>query len=817
MKKAFTLKSILPYVLVIFGFLFFNFLYFSPVLGGKTLSMHDINMVSGGARELQDFHAKTGEWAWWTNSMFGGMPGFMVAAGYPYSLSSKIGGFITASLPIPVNVIFLMMVGFFIFMKSLNKNIYIAFLASLAYGFGTYNLLFIEAGHVSKILALAYGPALLAGFVYVFKGRYLLGTLLTSLFLALELYANHLQITYYFVFVLAAYSGFELLNILKAGRTKDLGKIILSFAIAFSIGIGMNAERLWNTLVYAKETTRGVSELSQTKAGSSGLDRDYAFGWSYGINETFNLLVPNLMGGGSAGALNKSSETYKSLTQGGVEAGQAEQFIQQLPLYFGNQAITSGPSYSGIVIIFLFLLGLLISRGSFKWIIFGLTCLFLALSWGSNFPAFNNPFYDLVPGYNKFRAVTMILTVVHFLLVWGAANTLSDLIKPENDWTFLKKKVGISLAIVVAMMLVGYLSVNFSGPNDQAFKTSLGQSLGPDFAQRILISLQNDRADLAQSDILRGFILVALALALILAYKTNKLAMRVFGGLMILLVAFDMIGVGKRYFNNDDFVSKSQAKVVFEPLAADLEILKDADPNYRVMNLTTSFTQDARDSYFHKSMGGYHGAKLKKTQELIDGPLLKDGQLNLPIINMFNTKYLIVNGPTNTPIAQRNPEALGNAWFVDSLLVVKNADEELKALERFQPKTTAYTQVNQNLKSKFYSPDANNSIKLTQYAPNALHYSSNAKTEQFAVFSEVFYRGNKDWKSYIDGKEVSHVKVNYLLRGMEIPAGKHEIKFEFKPESVAKGQYIDLAASVGLALLLIGVAVGFRKNTTTKS
>ncbi|WP_341226538.1 hypothetical protein [uncultured Arcticibacterium sp.] len=803
MKNKFDLKSSLPYVLAILFFLLVTMSYFSPLLSGKTLSMHDTNMAGGAAKELNDFHEQTGEWAWWTNSMFGGMPGYMITGAYPNSLTSRLGGFLSVMLPVPSGTIFLMMVGFFIFMISLRRNIWVSVIGSIAYALGTYNMLYLEAGHVSKILALAYGPALMAGFIYVFRGKYLLGTFLTALFLGLELYANHLQITYYFMLILIAYSIYESVKIIQAKQLNLFPKIALSFAIALCIGVGMNSMRLWNNITYSSETTRGKTELQNSTAGNNGLDRSYAFGWSYGIDETFNLIVPDLMGGGSAGALSENSEVYKTLNSGGVDPGAAKQFIRQLPLYHGDQSVTSGPSYSGIIVFFLFLLGLFISKGKLKWLIAGLTGLFIVLSWGSNFPVFNNVFFDTFPGYNKFRAVTMILTLVHFLLVWGAANTLSDLLKTEFSWGSLKKPIYTTAGIIVGLMFLGYFMVDFNAPRDQNFIASLSQSLGNDFAQRLLNALREDRSSMALNDIYRGLVLLALTIGAIFLLKKNKISNVVFGIIAVALVLFDFISVDKRYFNNSDFETKRFNKETFQATAADQQILADKDPNFRVINLTTGFWSDARDSYFHKSIGGYHGAKLKKIQELYEYQMIKDGRLNMPILNMLNTKYFINNGPENTPIAQQNPEALGNAWFVDTLKVVPTADEELASLgEGFTPSEEAVTQKSFFPETKAYQKDSSSSISLTSYTPNKLVYASSANNEGFAVFSEVFYRGNRDWFSYIDGKPVDHLKVNYVLRGLEVPAGKHEIIFEFKPKSVKSGKMIDLVASVGLILLL---------------
>lgn len=813
MKKKIDFRSYVPYILAILLFLIVTMSYFSPLMNGKMLSMHDTNMAGAAAKELNDFHTETGEWAWWTNSTFGGMPGYMIAGGYPNSLSSKIGSFFYNLLPIPASPIFLMMVGFFIFMISLKRNIWVSIIASIAYALGTYNFLYLEAGHVSKILALAYGPALMAGFIYVFRGKYLLGTLLTSLFLSLELYANHLQITYYFMLILIAYLLYELAKIFKEGRVDSIPKIAVSFLVSLLIGVGMNSERLWNNITYSAETTRGKTELTNSTAGNNGLDRSYAFGWSYGIDETFNLIVPDLMGGGSSGSLSESSELFKTLSSGGIEIGTARQFIKQLPLYHGNQSFTTGPSYSGVLIFFLFLLGFFISKGKLKWLIAGLASLFVVLSWGSNFPLFNNVFYDNFPGYNKFRAVTMCLVIVHFLLVWGASNTLSELLKNELDWNKIKKPIYYSLGVITGLMFLGYFLVDFNSPRDSSFVSNLSQSLGNDFAQRLLNALRDDRSSMALSDIYRGLLLIGLAFTALYLLAKTKISKTVFGLIALVLITFDFVTVNKRYFNNSDFQTKRRNQQTFQPTAADQQVLADSDPNFKVINLTTSFWSDARDSYFHKSIGGYHGAKLKKTQELYEYQMIKDGRLNMPVLNMLNIKYFINNGPKNTPQAQLNAEALGNAWFVDSLKVVPSADQELASLgEGFKPSEVAITQEHFVSQSRVYYSNDSSQIILTSYAPNKLVYKSTSSANQFAVFSEIFYRGNKDWISFIDGQQTDHIKVNYVLRGLEVPAGQHEIVFEFKPKSVEYGKVIDLVASIGLVLVFgTFIFASFRK------
>jgi hypothetical protein len=819
MKTSFSFKSLIPDLLALTIFLFFVFIYFSPLLQGKVLSMHDIDMASGAAQELKDFHEKTGRWAWWTNSMFGGMPGYMIAGGYDYNLVAKIGSFLNKLLPVPANLFFLLMTGFYVLARILRLPFWGAVACSVAYAFGTYNLLYTEAGHISKVLALAFIPGLLGGFVLIFRKNYLFGAFVTALFMGLELYANHLQITYYFFFVLLAFGVYKVVECVRSGEYGHIIKSAATILIAIIIGVGMHTQRLWSNYVYSKETIRGKSELTQTESGKTGLDKDYAFAWSYGISETFNLIIPDLMGGGSVGALDQKSSTYKVLTANGVPAAGADQFIQNLPLYHGPQSFTSGPAYVGIVVFFFFVLGLFILKSRWKWVHLGVVIFLILLSWGNHLPSLNYLLFDHFPGYNKFRAVSMILTVVHFMLVWGAAYTINELmITNSKDFKLLKRPVLYTFIVISGLFLIGYLSVNFVGIRDAGLADSLKGSLGENITNQVIAALRDDRASMALGDIIRGLVFTLFAAALVFLFSTQKINVKIAGILLVVLFAADLIPVGKRYFNNDDFEPKYRSTAGrFEPNAADIEILKDQSPDYRVLNLATSsgFMSDARDSYFHKSLGGYHGAKLKKYNELVTEQMIKDGRLNIGIINMLNTKYFIVNGPSGEQ-AQLNPEALGNAWFVDSLISVPGADEELVLTGEINTSNTAVTQNSFVSENRMYPNDSSSVIRLVSYEPDRLVYNSDNKDTQFAVFSEIYYRGNDDWKSYIDGKETPHIKVNYVLRGMEIPSGKHEIVFEFKPKSVYAGRNYDLVFSVGfLALGLAGFYYSFRKKSKT--
>ncbi|MGR3809227.1 YfhO family protein [Jiulongibacter sp. NS-SX5] len=799
-------QKIIAVVIALLCFLAFTFGYFSPLLSGKVLSMHDINMASGAAQEVKEFHDKTGEWPWWTNSMFGGMPAFMILGGYDFSLTSYIGSFLYNVLPNPANVFLLLMCVFYFLMRTLKIENLVSILSSIAFAFGTYNLVFTEAGHISKIMALAFLPGILAGLIYVFRGKYLLGILVTTVFLGLEIHANHLQVTYYFLFILTVYVLYSVSDILKRKEYKKLNKVLLSFCSILILGVGMNVQRLWSTLEYTKETTRGVSELTREKDNSKGLTKDYAFSWSYGIAETLNLMVPNLMGGSSIGSLDEDSETYRVLTSKGVDRTNALAFVSNLPLYHGDQSSTAGPAYSGIIVIFLFILGLFILPGKWKWFHLGTVFLLIFMSWGSNLPSLNYFLFDYFPGYNKFRAVSMILILVHFMLVWGAGVTLNNLIKEKLDPSKIKMPLVYSLAIVFGLCLIGYLGVDYISLRDDSLLQSLSPSLGQDFAGQVIASLRDDRASMALSDIIRGLFLILITILFVFLFISSRIKPIVFSILILTLCSFDLISVGKRYFNNDDFQSKFKVNSqTFEPTAADQTILQDDELNFRVLNLASpsGFMSDARDSYYHKSLGGYHGSKLMKYNELVENEMIKDGRLNMGVINMLNTKYLIQNSE-NGLVANLNTGRLGNAWFVDSLLVVENANEELQKTGSMDLSKTAVVVDEFLSESKSYSTDSNSTVELITYEPNRLSYKTQSSENGFVVFSEIFYRGNKDWKSYIDGREVSHYRVNYVLRGLEVPSGEHEVVFEFKPNSIAKGKFVDLISSV-LTVVLFGV------------
>ncbi|MGA0558839.1 YfhO family protein [Larkinella sp. VNQ87] len=831
-------KRFLPHLIAVLGFALLAVIYCSPVLKGKRLNQHDIIQSVAAGREVVDYHKETGEWAWWTNSMFGGMPAYMISGDYPTSLTHKLGQYINLLLPDPANYIWLLMIGGYVLMLALGANVWLSAVGAVAYSFASYHLLSLEAGHVSKILALAYAPGIVAGVVMALRGRYLAGAALTALFLGLELYANHVQITYYLAIGLVIYVLIESVAAIREGRVRPLVLSLSSLAVAALLAVGTHTTRLWNAADYVTVTTRGKSELTITPKSETGapaasgtntedgLGKDYAFQYSYGIGETFTLLIPNYAGGPSVGSLSTDSETYKKMTGIGVDPTMAQQFVQQLPLYHGNLYSQTGPAYAGAIVIFLFVLGLLIVPGRLKWWALAIALLFIGWAWGKNLPALNYTFFDYFPGFNKFRAVTMTLTLAQLPLVLLGILALKQIVDKKLTAAQLNRPLLISLGITAGlsllMALLPTVFQSFRGANDEAFAGSLEQGLqNKDLANQVMAAIVDDRIGMLRSDAFRSAILILLVGGLIWLYVRDRIKPAIFYPVLLALVIFDLFGIDKRYFNNDDFVNKQAIQETITPTPADEQILADKSLDFRVLDLTTSFMSDAKASYFHKSLGGYHAAKMRRYQELAEFQIYRNLRENpttpnaYNVINMLNTKYFLTQ-PQSTnpqqapgpPTAQMNPGALGNAWFVENYKLVPNANAEMQALDSLDTRRSAV--VDQRFAGQLNGltirPDSANSIRLTSYKPNELTYESNATSEQLAVFSEIYYNVRDEWKATIDGKEVPHLRANYVLRAMRIPPGKHTIVFKFDPISIRVGKVVDLISSL-LIIAFIGTAV----------
>lgn len=825
MKQLLTWQRIWPHIVSILAFVILSVLYFSPVMEGKVLRQYDDIQAKAAAREVQQYHEKTGEWSGWTNSMFGGMPAYHVVGDYPTSLPTKIGQTVNKMLPAPANYILTGLISAYILLLVLGVNRFLSFIGAIAFAFATFSLVSIEAGHVSKMIAINYSPGVIAGVILAFrKNKWIAGSAVTALFFGLQLYGNHIQITYYLGIGLFIYVLIEAVHLIKGGEINRLVKTLAGLGIACLIAVGTHTTRLWTSMEYAKETTRGKSELSNTispehKSGQDGLDKAYAFNWSYGIGETLTLLIPNFHGGASQGSLSTSSETYQVMVSRGVDANMARQFISALPLYWGDQPGTSGPAYAGAMVCFLFVLGLILIKGPFKQWIFITTILYIVWSWGKNMAFVNYLFFDYFPMFNKFRAVTMVLALAQLLMVILALYTLNEIFRKKFTWKQLLKPLTISLGITGGLCAIFAIApgifFSFQAAGDAQLLEGLFQSTQDrNFAQVIVNAIQTDRGSLLRTDAFRSLILILITAGIIWLWVNDKIKPVLAYSTLTVLVIFDYFGVDKRYLNNDDFVSKAVAQNVLTPTPADEIILADPAPNFRVLDMTRSTFNNAEASYFHKSIGGYHGAKLRRYQELIENQIAK-ANANPGILDMLNTKYILAPDEKGQPMAQLNPGAMGNAWFVDDYFLVENADAEMAALDTLNPVKTAVLdkRFGPAVEGLTIQSDSVSHITLVDYKPNQLTYEYEATSEKLAVFSEIYYNIDNDWKVTIDGQAVSLLRANYVLRALRLPSGKHSVVFKFEPKSLSTGHSIDLAGSILLVVLLGGaVFLNLRKQ-----
>ncbi len=802
--QKFNFKQILPHVVAVVLFLIISYAYFYPQLQGKVLLQSDMRNFYGMSKEILDYKAATGEQALWTNSMFGGMPAYLISVEFNHNLFINVLRVFMAICDRPANFVFVSLLGFYIALLIFKVKPWLAIAGSVAFAFSTYFFIIIDAGHSSKASALAYMAPIVAGVYMAYNRKILLGSLLMGFFLAVQLFINHLQITYYTFLIILVFGIFQFISSFKEKQLLRFLKATGALAFAAGLAVGSNASSIMLTYEWGKDSMRGESELTITEKNNktTGLDKDYATSWSYGKAETMTLLIPNFFGGSSSGELSTSSETYNLLKQSYGE--NAKQVIKHLPIYWGDQPFTSGPVYVGAILMFLFVLGLFIVKGQLKWWLLTITILSIFLAWGRNFMWFSDIFFDYFPGYNKFRTVSMILVIAEFAIPLLAILGLKKIMDKEITKEQLMKPFKYSLIIVgsvtLLFALLPGLFFDFSSPNDKELQSS-----------GILPALMQDRESLLRTDAFRSLVFILLTAGLIYAFIIDKLKSGYFYIILTLLIMIDLWPITKRYMSSDAFVTKLEAKSPFKPTQADLDILQDKDPDFRVINLAANTFNDASTSYFHKSIGGYHGAKMKRYQELIEYHISKN---NREVWNMLNTKYFIIPVKDQAPKAVQNPDALGNAWFVKSYRMVANADEEIKALEKFSAKNEAI--VDKRFADKInglqINYDSTASIKLISYKPNALIYDTKATTDQLAVFSEIYYA--KGWNTFIDGTPAQHFRADYVLRSMRVPAGNHKIEFKFQPKSYDTGNKISLASSALLLLLLVGVFV--KENFLTK-
>ncbi|MCP9767655.1 hypothetical protein EGI22_07000 [Lacihabitans sp. LS3-19] len=816
MKNILFKRSHLSHLLAITIFILLSVGFMNPILSGKTLQQSDTYQMHAVQSEIRKFGQENhGEYTGWTNSMFGGMPTYFVGGDYSEGVFVKVQPFIYNLFSQQGTFIFLYLLGAYLLLIALGVKTIPAIIGSLGYAFFSYNILIIEAGHLAKVYALAFLPIMVAGLVWGFRGKPWLGAAVFSLGLGLELNANHFQITYYSAFIIGVLAVFELVRAIKS---KHLNNFLIASGLSLVLGllvVGTNTSRLWTSTDYAKYTMRGGSDL-KSKGPNQGLEKDYAFEWSYGKLESFSFLIPNFSGGGS-GELDKDSQSFKTLTALGVDYGQALQFAKSLPTYWGDQQFVSGPTYSGAIILFLFILGLFFANERYKlpFLISGIICLFI--SWGSNLSLFNNILFDYLPYFNKFRAVSMILSLFQLCIVAIGALGLHELLVNKPSWEKFKKPLYISLGIAGGLSLFFFLLpgfIDFSTGKDIQFKEVLKQSFGSNqnAVNQLYTALLEDRESLFKSDALRSLVFILLTAGLLVLYVKNTIKnSNLVGGLLAILVLIDLWSVDKRYLNKDDFQPKpSSFESQFQQTSADLQILNDKSLSFRVIDVTSSPFTNAFTSVYHKSVGGYSAAKLSRFNDLIENQIAKN---NMAVLNMLNTKYFIAKGQDGNPIAQQNAGALGNAWFVSEIKEVTGANAEMQALDSLNPAKTLVVekQFIKDLGTINPSKDLTGTVTLTSYSPKHLEYNFESPNAQVVVFSEVFYKGNEDWISTIDGKPAPHFRGDYILRAMAIPAGKHKIEFVFDPVSVKVGQKYDRNSSIAwVGLVFVALFMHFR-------
>lgn len=832
-------KKLVPVVTGIVLFIALTYGYFTPLLKGKVIVQSDIVSVNGMAKETNDFREQYKEEALWTNSMFGGMPTYQISIRYPNNLIQYVRSAITFGMSNPAHIVYLSLLGFFILLLVLKVDPWLSIAGAIAFGFSAYFFIIIDAGHVSKSFAIACMAPIMAGIIVINRGKYLIGGALMAFALAMELLANHVQITYYFFLFLGVYLAFEWIPRLKNKETRPFLKSMATYFAAGILAVGCNITNLLNTADYASSTIRGASELTSDQGNkTSGLDKDYATQWSMGVSETMTLMIPGFKGRASEIPIGENKNALKNVDP------QFKDYVANQRQYWGDQPFTSSP-YAGAVVVFLFVLGLFIVEGRMKWALLVATIFSFLLSWGKNFMPLTNFFLEHFPLYNKFRAVSMILVIAEFTIPLLAILAVDKLLKNPDIFSkkiklaFIKQEISLQNVFFITFGLTGGLALLYyfspslaglfaEGEYNELYSKTEG-SYGAKVANNLMTSLETARANLLKADAIRSFFFILLAAVALWLFLKSKINKTILVGALAILIFVDLVQVDKQYVNDKNFKSKQDTKVPFPMTAADKEILEDKDPNYRVLNIAVNTFNESGTSYYHKSVGGYHAAKLRRYQDLIDNHIQSNIQdiigtlraqptdsalratfAKLGVLNMLNTKYIIYN-PEAPPL--QNRYAQGNAWFVNEIKTVKNADEEIKVVGEINPTRTAVVDEKylKELEGFTPKPDASAKIRLTDYKPNHLKYETETNTEQLAVFSEIYY--NKGWNAYVDGELKPHFGANYVLRAMRIPAGKHNVEFKFEPRNYYLGEKISLTSCI-LLFGAIGASLflSFRKK-----
>ena len=783
-----------PHIVAVLVFVLLCVVYFAPeFFDNKQLPQGDVQSGVGMGNDARLYHEKTGEYADWSNAMFGGMP-----HNYSYSQPSKsvfrqIENIVRIGLPNHTAApLFLYLIGFYIFMLCMGCSPWMSRVGAIAFALASYNIIIIDAGHINKCYVIATMPAVLGGIMLCYRKRYVAGIIVTLLSVGLNVYWNHQQISYYLLLMIIPLAIVYFIISLREKTVKDFFVASAVLLACAALAILPAADKLVPTMDYTKETMRGGAVLhgaADSEAGKSGLNRDYAFQWSYGKAETMTLLIPNFYGGSSNYPLGEESESYKTIKKY-AGSSQAKQFVRSVPTYWGDQPFTSGPVYAGAIICFLFLLGLLVVPQKERWWLLAAAIIGIVLSWGRNFPSLNNWLFDHLPLYNKFRTPSMSLVMTTTAMAMMAMLALKEVI--ERHVTI--KQITIAGGIIAGVCLIYALFPSLAGSFSAAIDAQM-----PDWLMPSIIA---DRRHMLTADAWRSIAFVVLSLVAILAYlKVEKMREGLLIAILAVLTLVDLWAVDKHFLNDDHFIPKRQS--LWTPSEANKQIMADTDPDYRVLNLTSNTFNESRTSYYHKSIGGYSPAKLRRYQDIIDYYL--SGRINMNVLNMLNTRYVITQQGV-----QYNPAAFGNAWFVKQVKWVNTPNEEIEAIGDADLQNVAFVDTCWRSKIKgevVMSQTAK--IELTNYAnPGNLFYESESAEDGLAVFSEVYY---KTWKAYVDGKEVPIVRANYILRAIEVPAGKHQIEFRCKDELLTKMQIVSLVAS-SLIVLVILLLLVLRKK-----
>lgn len=783
------------------------FFYFTPAFQGKTLGQNDVTRAQSTQKEIMDYRAKDST-ILWTNQILGGMPVFQIWAPYPDNITTHIVSVLKSTFPNPVDTALLLLLGSYLLFCVLKLNPWLSAAGAIAFSFSSYNIILLVAGHANQAFAIAFFAPILAGIILTLRGKYLLGSVLTALFLAMEIRANHLQMTYYWMFALIILVIVEVYYAVKSKKTNTLLKPAAYLAGAVLLAIMVNASILWSTFEYSKETYRGKSNLTKnTTEPQNGLDKDYAYEWSQGVGECLTFLIPNAYGGGSGTSLGAQSNVVETLTGIGIDANQAQQFSQQLPSYWGEKQFTEGPFYFGAVVCFLFVFGLFFVKNRLKWWVIGTVVLTMLLSFGRNWPYVSDLFFNYFPLYNKFRTVESILAVAQLCFPVLAFLAIHEMITSTQKTEILKKlfiAFCITGGLALMVIIIPGLLLSFKTSTHQNFIDALTQAFNGDgnMAGSVANALVQDRTALARADAIRSLLFILAAFGIVWAFVKQKINASLLSILLFAITLFDMWQVDKRYLKDASFVDKQNVQKP-TPREVDEFILRDKDPNFRVIDLTQPLLTDATTPYFHKSIGGYSAARLKRYNELIEVQLSKS--VNQDVLDMLNTKYIISSDPATQSLTMKsNATACGHAWFVKNVRFAENADEEMQAISSFDPKNEAIVdkQYKSFIDEKTISYDPNSFIKLVSYYPDHLIYESSSSQNQVAVFSEIHY--TKGWTMKIDGKEQPYFRADYILRAAQIPLGNHKIEFIFHPTAYYSGEAISLAGSILLVLALGG-------------